>query len=540
MTASPDVPAPDRPARDLAGSGARSAGRPSRAGRDLGSAIAVGLALGAIILVPLLTVRQTFVGVLAAATAVATWELRDALRRGAGIEVPLPVLLVGGQAMIWLSWPFGLRGLALAFVATALGCLVWRMRAGAAHYLRDVSAGLFTAVYVPLFCAFAAMLTVAPDGVGRVLTFMLCVVASDVGGYAIGVLAGKHPMAPTISPKKSWEGFAGSQVAGMITGALTRLAAARRAVVGGGADRGAARGQRDARRSGRVADQARPRDQGHGPPAARPRRPHGPPRLDAAHGRRVLFRARPDRPVPVTRAFRRAAAAATPRDRPIPSPNIWNWPDVYEWENRAQDVHGAVWAALREAVPWQGRDVLDVGCGDGFHLPLFTGAASVSGVEPHAPLVARARTRLADRRDIRVFQAGAAALPLPDASVDLVHARTAYFFGRGCEPGLAEAERVLRPGGAIAIVDLDATVPPYGAWMRADLPRYDPAAAEAFFTDRGFTLRRIPTVWRFPDRATRDAVLRIEFSRDVAERAIAATAGLEIAVGYRLHVRRPP
>ena len=221
MTASPDVPAPDRPAREVPVSHQPPAGRTSRAGRDLGSAILVGLALGAIILVPLLTVRQTFVGVLAAATAVATWELRGALRRGAGIEVPLPVLLVGGQAMIWLSWPFGLSGLALAFAATALGCLVWRMRAGAAHYLRDVSAGLFTAVYVPLFCAFAAMLTVAPDGVGRVLTFMLCVVASDVGGYAVGVLAGKHPMAPTISPKKSWEGFAGSQVAGMITGALT-------------------------------------------------------------------------------------------------------------------------------------------------------------------------------------------------------------------------------------------------------------------------------------------------------------------------------
>ena len=221
MTASPDVPAPDRPARDLTSSEHPPAARSSRAGRDLGSAIAVGLGLGAIILVPLLTVRQTFVGVLAGATAVATWELRDALRRGAGIEVPLPVLLVGGQAMIWSSWPFGLRGLALSFVATALGCLVWRMRAGAAHYLRDVSAGMFTAVYVPLFCSFAVMLTVEPDGVGRVLTFMLCVVASDVGGYAIGVLAGRHPMAPSISPKKSWEGFGGSLVAGMITGAVT-------------------------------------------------------------------------------------------------------------------------------------------------------------------------------------------------------------------------------------------------------------------------------------------------------------------------------
>jgi SAM-dependent methyltransferase len=243
-----------------------------------------------------------------------------------------------------------------------------------------------------------------------------------------------------------------------------------------------------------------------------------------------------DREATVTRAFRRAAR--TGPAAAIPSPNIWHWPEVYEAENRAQDVDGAVWAALREVAPWEGRDVVDVGCGDGFHLPLFAGAASVTGVEPHAPLVARARQRLARHPRIRVFEAGAAALPLPDASVDLVHARTAYFFGRGCEPGLAEAQRVLRPGGAIAIVDLDATVPPYGTWMRADLPRYDAAAVEAFFAAQGFVLRRIPTVWRFPDRSTRDAVLRIEFSRAVAERAIAATIGLEIPVGYRLHVRR--
>jgi phosphatidate cytidylyltransferase len=229
VAASPDVPAqglhPREPAptapTDLAPQAAPVVRRPPRAGRNLGSAIAVGLALGAIILVPLLTVRQSFVAVLAAATAVATGELRDALRRGAGIEVPLPVLLVGGQAMVWLSWPFGLPAVALSFAATALGCLVWRMRAGAAHYLRDISAALFTAVYVPLFCSFAAMLTVAPDGLGRVLTFMLCVVASDVGGYAVGVLAGRHPMAPSISPKKSWEGFAGSLMAGMVTGVLT-------------------------------------------------------------------------------------------------------------------------------------------------------------------------------------------------------------------------------------------------------------------------------------------------------------------------------
>jgi len=194
--------------------------RTSRAGRPLVAAIAVGVGMGAVILASLLIERHWFVAVLALSTAVATVELSGALRRGAEIAVPLPVLLVGGQAMVWLSWPFGLRGLAIAFAGTALAALLWRMRAGSAHFVRDVTAGIFTAAYVPLFCSFATLMTVSPDGLGRVLTFLLCVVASDVGGYAAGVVAGRHPMAPTISPKKSWEGFAGSQVAGMAAGVL--------------------------------------------------------------------------------------------------------------------------------------------------------------------------------------------------------------------------------------------------------------------------------------------------------------------------------
>jgi phosphatidate cytidylyltransferase len=194
--------------------------RPSRAGRDLVAAITVGVGMGAVILVSLVLERHFFIGVLALSTAVATWELAGALRRGAGIEVPLPILLVGGQAMVWLSWPFRLQGLAVAFAVTALAVLLWRMRAGSAHYVRDVAAGLFTAAYVPLFCSFAVLLVVADDGLARVLTFLICGVASDVGGYAAGVVLGRHPMAPTISPKKSWEGFAGSQLAGMAAGAL--------------------------------------------------------------------------------------------------------------------------------------------------------------------------------------------------------------------------------------------------------------------------------------------------------------------------------
>ncbi|BBG00686.1 MULTISPECIES: phosphatidate cytidylyltransferase [Pseudonocardia] len=192
----------------------------SRLGRNLIAAIAVGVGLGAVILLSLLIVAEGFVLLLAAVTAIGTWELAGALRRGAGIEVSLPVLLVGGQAVVWLSWPFGLHGVAIALTGTVLGCLIWRMRAGAAHFVRDIGASLFVLVYVPLLVAFAVQLTVAPEGVGRVLTFLLCVIASDVGGYAAGVVAGRHPMAPTISPKKSWEGFAGSQIAGMIAGSL--------------------------------------------------------------------------------------------------------------------------------------------------------------------------------------------------------------------------------------------------------------------------------------------------------------------------------
>ncbi|TWE23193.1 methyltransferase family protein [Prauserella muralis] len=234
----------------------------------------------------------------------------------------------------------------------------------------------------------------------------------------------------------------------------------------------------------------------------------------------------------------------------VPSPNIWYHPEAYERENRAQDAGGAIWAALAEDAPWAGRDVLDVGCGDGFHLARFAETArSVTGVEPHAPLVHRAERRTAGLAGVSVRRGTAQRLPVEDASVDLVHARTAYFFGPGCEPGLAEADRVLRPGGVLAIVDLDTRHAPYGDWMLADLPHYDPDKVDEFFARAGFACRRVETRWRFPDRASMEAVLRIEFSAKVAERAVAETvrrnAGrgsgeFVLPVGYRVLVRAKP
>ncbi|MET8994316.1 class I SAM-dependent methyltransferase [Amycolatopsis sp. NPDC004169] len=233
----------------------------------------------------------------------------------------------------------------------------------------------------------------------------------------------------------------------------------------------------------------------------------------------------------------------------VPSPNIWYYQADYELENRAQDSGGEIWRVLREEHDWTGRDVLDVGCGDGFHLPRFArDARSVLGVEPHEPLVRSALKRVAGLSNVDVRMGRAQRLPVRSASVDVVHARTAYFFGPGCEPGLAEAERVLRPGGAILIVDLDVTSEPYGRWMRADLPHYDPVAVERFFARAGFGCRRVATEWRFATAADLAAVLKIEFSKPVAEQAIAESLqrngnraeDLTLPVGYRVHTRVKP
>jgi phosphatidate cytidylyltransferase len=195
--------------------------KPSRAGRDLRSAIVVGVGLGVVVLVSLFTVRQVFIAVVAAAVAVSIFELARALRTSAGIQVALVPVLVGGQAVVWLAWPYERGGVLSAFVITMLVCLLWRLKDGADGYLRDVTASIFTVAYVAVFAAFAVMLVVPEDGAYRVIAFILGVVLSDTGGYIAGVLFGKHPMAPTISPKKSWEGFAGSMVAGMVGGAIT-------------------------------------------------------------------------------------------------------------------------------------------------------------------------------------------------------------------------------------------------------------------------------------------------------------------------------
>lgn len=219
----------------------------------------------------------------------------------------------------------------------------------------------------------------------------------------------------------------------------------------------------------------------------------------------------------------------------IPSPNIWEHPDVYELENTGVDPDGAIWAAMRRVADWRGRRVLDLGCGSGYHLPLFAAdAARVVGVEPHPPLVELARARVTGLDRVEVLAGTAQQVPLPDGSVDVVHARWAYFFGPGCEPGLAEVERVLAPGGTAYVIDNDATRSTFGAWFRRGWPRIDPVAIERFWRRQGYAVERVDMRWDLPTRADFEAVVRIEFSPAMAEQILAGHPGSTVDYAVNL------
>jgi phosphatidate cytidylyltransferase len=220
---------PSEPPRGAKKTMQQPAKRTSRAGRDLRAAFAVGLFTGGLVVTTLVFAPRYWVVLCSGAILVASHEVVRRLRE-AGYVIPVIPLLIGGQVTVWLTWPFGARGALAGFGATVVVCMFWRLfmhdesrhhdpAAGPpppSNYLRDASATIFLTAWVPLFASFAALLVYHPkEGAGRVLCLMMTVVASDVGGYAFGVLFGKHPLVPTISPKKSWEGFAGSLVCGI-------------------------------------------------------------------------------------------------------------------------------------------------------------------------------------------------------------------------------------------------------------------------------------------------------------------------------------
>jgi phosphatidate cytidylyltransferase len=197
-----------------------AATRTPRPGRDLPVAIVVGVAMLVAVVASLFIRKEAFAVVAVLAVGAGLWELAQAFTRR-NIHLPLLPLLVGAIGILVSAYTAGPEALFVAFMLTVGGVVVWRVLDGSGQSaLRDATAGAFAAAYLPFLGGFVMLMLAEPDGAARVMLFILLCVASDVGGYTVGVLLGRHPLAPSVSPKKTWEGLAGSMVLACVVGVV--------------------------------------------------------------------------------------------------------------------------------------------------------------------------------------------------------------------------------------------------------------------------------------------------------------------------------
>lgn len=208
-----------------------------RAGRNLPAAILVGLAMLLSVLVGLLILPLAFVLLVTAFAVFGVWEVSRAMGTR-GIHLPIVPVLVGALSMPMVAYFGGAESLLFALTGSAVAVLLWRSLEHAEGAGQSIVAGVFTLCWVPFFISFAILPLHSASGAPTALTWpggvlppqalqiavtLLLVVANDTFGYLVGVFFGKHPMAPKISPKKSWEGFAGSVAGAMVVGVLAAL-----------------------------------------------------------------------------------------------------------------------------------------------------------------------------------------------------------------------------------------------------------------------------------------------------------------------------
>jgi phosphatidate cytidylyltransferase len=191
-----------------------------RAGRDLASAIGIGLLLAVgVVIVPVLWAPAVFAVIISVAMLIAVHELRDALA-GRDLHVVAIPLYVGVAAVPQAAYWWGVLPMVSVFAATVIAILGWRLLDGPDRYVLDTAVSLMVLCYTGLMAGFAALMLASSQGSLRIIAFITLTVCSDIGGYVAGVLAGRHPMAPNLSPKKSWEGFVGSLFLQGVVGAV--------------------------------------------------------------------------------------------------------------------------------------------------------------------------------------------------------------------------------------------------------------------------------------------------------------------------------
>jgi phosphatidate cytidylyltransferase len=188
-----------------------------KAGRNLPLAIGVGVLMGVVALASVIWIKFLFVILASAALMVGVWEMRGAFSNR-NVQLTLPPLMLGVPVVAVLAYWHGEQAVLASFAGLFLIILIWRMPGGTDRYTRDIGASVFVACYLPLMLAFAILMLRTDNGAARIIAFICLTIASDIGGYATGVIFGKHPMAASISPKKSWEGFAGSLTFQIIVG----------------------------------------------------------------------------------------------------------------------------------------------------------------------------------------------------------------------------------------------------------------------------------------------------------------------------------
>jgi phosphatidate cytidylyltransferase len=215
----PEGTVPEHPAAEPS----PSAPKGIKTGRNLPAAIGVGVVLGGLALLTLLTVKATFLIYMGVALAIGLHELTTALKTK-DINVPVIPVALGGAAMLTTAYWAAGGATAAAFALTVLAILIVRMFGGTDGYVKDVTAGLFATAYLPLLGACVSAMLAEHNGGKRVLIFIVLTVCSDIGGYFAGItltpFTGGHKMAPVISPKKTWEGLAGSAFLCVVAGGI--------------------------------------------------------------------------------------------------------------------------------------------------------------------------------------------------------------------------------------------------------------------------------------------------------------------------------